>query len=147
MTREPPLHPIHLTLGARLVDFAGWDMPLQFSGVVAEHTAVRERVGLFDVSHLGQVFVSGAGAGPVLDAVLTANVAGLAEGRARYGLVLTDGADGADGADGGGVIDDLFVYHRPDSYLVVPNAANTDAVLEVLRAAAAGPQGPDSGSH
>lgn len=129
MTREPPLHPVHLALGARLVDFAGWDMPLQFSGVVAEHTAVRERVGLFDVSHLGQLMVTGAGAGRVLDAAVTANVSELEEWQARYGLVLTEE---------GGVIDDLFVYRRPDGYLVVPNAANTDAVLSVLRSVAAG---------
>lgn len=132
MIREPPLHPVHLALGARLVDFAGWDMPLQFSGVVAEHTAVRERVGLFDVSHLGQLMVTGAGAGRVLDAAVTANVSGLEEWRARYGLVLTGE---------GGVIDDLFVYRRPDGYLVVPNAANTDAVLSVLRSVAADSEG------
>jgi aminomethyltransferase len=115
------------------VDFAGWDMPLQFSGVVAEHTAVRERVGLFDVSHLGKVLVDGPGAVPTLDRALTANVAGIPEWRARYNLVLTDEA---------GVVDDLFVYRRPDGYLVVPNAANVEAVLAALDEAA----GPEAGA-
>jgi aminomethyltransferase len=127
VSRRSPLHGVHVELGARLVHFAGWEMPLQFSGVVAEHTAVRERVGLFDVSHLGTVRVRGAGAAQVLDAVVTANVAGIPQGRARYGLVLNDQA---------GVVDDLFVYARPDEYLVVPNAANTDAVIAAIAAAA-----------
>jgi aminomethyltransferase len=127
VSRRSPLQGVHRELGARLVDFAGWEMPLQFSGVVAEHTAVRERVGLFDVSHLGTVRVRGAGAAEVLDAVVTANVAGIPHGRARYGLVLDDQA---------GVVDDLFIYARPDEYLVVPNAANTDAVIAAITAAA-----------
>lgn len=134
MSREPPLHPVHVALGARLVDFAGWEMPLQFSGVVAEHTAVRERVGLFDVSHLGQLAVTGPDAARVLDATLTANVGGLSRWRARYGFVLTEA---------GGVVDDLFVYCRPDGYLVVPNAANTDAVLAALRATVTSVGGAD----
>ena len=124
MTRRSPLHGEHLALGARLVDFAGWDMPLQFSGVVAEHTAVRERVGLFDVSHLGKLLVEGPGAAEALERAVTNGVGSLPEWRARYNLVLTDG---------GGIVDDLFVYRRPDGWLVVPNAANTDAVLAAMR--------------
>lgn len=126
MTLRSPLHEAHVARGARLVDFAGWDMPLQFSGVVAEHTAVRERVGLFDVSHLGKLLVEGPGADGVLDRVVTSNVAGIQEWRARYGLVLTEA---------GGVIDDLFVYRRPEAYLVVPNASNTAAVLAAISGA------------
>ena len=111
-----------------MVDFAGWDMPLQFSGVIAEHQAVRSRVGLFDVSHLGKLTVQGPAAAQLLDQVVTQSVATLPEWRARYGLVLTPA---------GGVIDDLFVYRRPDGYVVVPNAANTLAVLAALEQAAA----------
>src|SRR3989440_296304 len=122
-----PLHEHHRALGGRLVDFAGWDMPLQFSGVVAEHTAVRERVGLFDVSHLGKLLVEGAGAIDALEWAVTNGVGSIPEWRARYNLVLTDT---------GGIVDDLFVYRRPDAWLVVPNAANVPAVLEAIRSAA-----------
>jgi aminomethyltransferase len=127
VTRRSPLHGEHLALGARLVDFAGWDMPLQFSGVVAEHTAVRERVGLFDVSHLGKLLVEGPQAAEVLERAVTNGVGSLPEWRARYNLVLTEA---------GGIVDDLFVYRRPDGYLVVPNAANTEAVLAAVGAGA-----------
>jgi glycine cleavage system T protein (aminomethyltransferase) len=126
-----PLYESHRALGGRLVDFAGWDMPLQFSGVVAEHTAVRERVGLFDVSHLGKLLVEGAGAVEALEQAVTNGVGSLPEWRARYNLVLT-------GA--GGIVDDLFVYRRPDAWLVVPNAANARAVHEAIRSLA----GPDT---
>ena len=132
MTFRSPLEAVHREAGGRLVDFAGWDMPLQFSGVLAEHEAVRERVGLFDVSHLGKLLVGGRGAEEALEYALTNAVAGLAPGRARYNLVLTEG---------GGIVDDLFLYHRPDGWLVVPNAANTDAVAASIRAAA--PAGTD----
>lgn len=139
MTRQSPLHQEHLALGGRLVDFAGWDMPLQFAGVLAEHTAVRERVGLFDVSHLGKLTLEGPDAAALLDATFTNDATGLAPWRARYNLALTPG---------GGIIDDLFVYRRPDpepgtgsgggtSFLVVPNAANAAAVVAALRQTAA----------
>ena len=114
----------HRRLGARVVEFAGWDMPLQFAGVVAEHRAVRNEVGVFDVSHLGKLRVSGAAGGDALQHALTADVLGLDVGRATYALVLTDG---------GGCIDDVFVYRRADDeWLVVPNAANVDAVASAI---------------
>jgi len=125
-----PLYEGHRALGGRLVDFAGWDMPLQFSGVVAEHTAVRERVGLFDVSHLGKLLVEGPGAIEALEQAVTNGVGSIPEWRARYNLVLTEA---------GGIVDDLFVYRRPDGLLVVPNAANAPAVLEAI-ASVAGPE-------
>lgn len=107
-------------------------MPLSFAGVVAEHAAVRERVGLFDVSHLGKLVVEGPGAGAALDQVVTGSASGLEPWRARYNLVLTPE---------GGIVDDLFVYRRPESYLVVPNAANTPMVLEAIRSAISGAGG------
>jgi aminomethyltransferase len=139
LSRRSPLHEEHIALGGRLVDFAGWDMPLQFAGVLSEHTAVRERVGLFDVSHLGKLTLEGPGAAALLDATFTNDSAGLAPWRARYNLALTPE---------GGIIDDLFVYRRPDagpdagpgegaSFLVVPNAANAAAVVAALRHTAA----------
>jgi len=108
--------------------FAGWDMPISYAGTVSEHTAVRERVGLFDVSHLGKVLVSGPAAAAFLDAQLTNRMADLSVGRARYSLICT--------AEGG-IVDDLIVYgDREDEFLAVPNAANRDSVFEQLRAGA-----------
>ena len=117
----------HRRLGARLIDFAGWDMPLQYEGVVAEHNAVRTDVGVFDVSHLGKLTMSGSAAEETLQAAVTADVASLPAGRATYALCL---------ADDGGCIDDVFVYRLGDAdFLVVPNAANVDAVAEAIRSA------------
>lgn len=123
MTYRSPLHDEHRALGARIVPFAGWEMPLQYSGVVAEHTAVRTRVGLFDVSHLGKLAVEGEGAEEMLDRLLPGRVAGVPVWTARYNLLLTEE---------GGIVDDLFVYRRPEAFVVVPNAANNDAVLAEL---------------
>jgi aminomethyltransferase len=146
--RETPLLQAHKDLGARLTEFAGWEMPLQYEGVVAEHNAVRQNAGLFDVSHLGKLLVDGAGAGEALQHALTTDVAGLEVGRATYSLVLTDD---------GGCIDDVFVYRLgDDSWMVVPNAANNAAVAGAVAEAGAEPvdawdrwailalQGPDS---
>ena len=125
MALRSPLHDEHVRLGARLVDFAGWEMPLQYAGVVGEHMAVRNAVGIFDVSHLGKLAVSGADAGAALDHALTADVSGLAVGRATYSLALTEE---------GGCIDDVFVYRLEDErWMVVPNAANVVAVAHALQ--------------
>lgn len=117
----------HRKLGARLIDFAGWDMPLQYSGVVAEHNAVRTEVGVFDVSHLGKLTMSGPDAEGTLQEAITADLAALEIGRATYALCLTED---------GGCIDDIFVYRLGESdFLVVPNAANVDAVAGAIRSA------------
>jgi aminomethyltransferase len=127
LTHRSPLFEEQAALGARMVSFGGWELPLSYRGVVAEHLAVRERVGLFDVSHLGKLVVEGAGAALALDRLLPGKVASLPVWRAGYNLLLTPE---------GGIVDDVFVYRRPDSFIVVPNAANTPAVLEAVRAAA-----------
>lgn len=120
----------HQALGARLTDFGGWQMPLQYSGVIAEHTAVRTAAGVFDVSHLGKLMVDGPDAGAALQRALTADVVALEPGRATYSLVLS--------AEGG-CIDDVFVYRLgADRWLVVPNASNVDAVADAIREAGAG---------
>ena len=122
--RASPLLAEHRRLGARLTEFAGWEMPLQYTGVIAEHNAVRTAAGLFDVSHLGKLRVSGKGAGRALQHALTADVLELPPGRASYSLVL---------ADSGGAVDDVFVYRLcEDEWLVVPNAANVTAVAEMI---------------
>ncbi|MEA2476536.1 MAG: aminomethyltransferase [Actinomycetota bacterium] len=138
----------HRALGARLTEFAGWDMPLQYVGVVSEHNAVRTGVGVFDVSHLGKLLVSGPDAEAAVDAAVTADIAALEVGRASYALALNDD---------GGCIDDVFIYRlAPDELLVVPNAANVAAVATSIESCGGSPtdewarwailavQGPDS---
>lgn len=125
-----PLHDRHVALGARMAAFAGWEMPLQYSGVVEEHAAVRQRVGLFDVSHLGTLDVVGPHAAAVVDEVLTNDLRRIRPGQAQYTLCCNDS---------GGVVDDLIVYlHTPSRLRLVPNAANATAVADRLRAAAPG---------
>lgn len=133
MTDAPllsPLHSRHVALGAKLGDFGGWSMPLEYAGggVVAEHTAVRERVGVFDVSHLGKAAVTGPGARAFVDSVLTNALDRIGPGKAQYTL-LCDAS--------GGVIDDLIAYLKDDEDLfLIPNASNTTEVVRVLEAAA-----------
>ncbi|VXB40154.1 glycine cleavage system aminomethyltransferase GcvT [Nocardioides sp. AX2bis] len=125
-----PLHDRHLALGAKLSEFGGWSMPLEYpTGVVAEHTAVRTGVGLFDVSHLGKATVTGPGAAAYLNATLSNDLGRIGPGRAQYTLCCDD--------ETGGVVDDLIVYYRSDEdLLLVPNAANTAEVVRRLRAGA-----------
>ena len=121
----------HRRLGAKIIDFAGWDMPLQYEGVISEHSAVRESCGMFDVSHLGKLTVKGGAQGESLQRAVTADILGLEVGRATYALALTDD---------GGCIDDIFVYRIDDEeWMVVPNAANVDAVAESIRECGADP--------
>ena len=123
-----PLHERHEALGAKFAEFGGWSMPLQYSGVVDEHTAVRQRVGLFDVSHLGKASVTGQGALEFVNSCLTNDLAKIEPGRAQYTLCCDDT---------GGVIDDLIVYLRADDdLLLVPNAANNAEVVRRLAEAA-----------
>lgn len=127
--RATPLLEVHRGLGARIVEFAGWDMPLQYEGIVAEHNTVRASAGVFDVSHLGKLSVRGPAAVPALQEALTADVEALEEGSATYSLVLTDE---------GGCVDDVFVYRLgPEDYMVVPNAANVAAVASAIRSSGA----------
>ncbi len=123
MTRSP-LHDEHLALGATLVDFAGWDMPLRYSGDVAEHIAVRTAAGLFDISHMGEIWVRGEQAAAGLDAAVVSGMERLPIGAAKYTMLCTPG---------GGVIDDLIVYRRDwDHFLIVSNASNVDTVTAEL---------------
>ncbi|HEY4229956.1 MAG TPA: glycine cleavage system aminomethyltransferase GcvT, partial [Thermoanaerobaculia bacterium] len=115
--RRTPLYDLHRELGARLIDFGGWEMPVQYAGILEEHRAVRERVGLFDVSHMGELEFRGAGALAALQRLTCNDVARLADGRIHYSALLTEQ---------GTFVDDILVYRRAaDSYLVVVNASNT----------------------
>jgi aminomethyltransferase len=124
-----PLQERHDSLGATMGPFGGWSMPISYpGGTVAEHTAVREAVGVFDVSHLGKLQVSGPGAADFVNSCLTADLARIGPGQAQYTLCCTAS---------GGVVDDLIAYlDGPDSVLLVPNAANSARVLELLTEAA-----------
>lgn len=124
--RRTALYEVHRALGARIVPFGGFEMPLQYAGIFAEHAAVRERAGLFDVSHMAQFELHGPGAGDWLDALTVNDVRGLAVGRARYN-VFTD--------ERGGARDDTIVYRlAPERWLVVVNAANAEAMWTYLEA-------------
>ena len=126
-----PLHDRHVALGARMAEFAGWEMPLEYAGggVLKEHTAVRESVGVFDVSHLGKLSVRGAGSAAFVNSCLSNDLKRIGPGRAQYTLCCD--------AESGGVVDDLIAYLRgDDEVFLVPNAANTAEVARRLTAAA-----------
>ena len=128
--RQTPLHSRHTELGAKMADFGGWDMPIEYAGTVAEHTAVREDVGVFDVSHMGYTEVTGPGAIAWLNTVVANDLDRVGAGQAQYNLLCDES---------GGVIDDLIVYRIDDDHaFIVPNASNSDAVVAALTAAAAG---------
>jgi aminomethyltransferase len=123
--KRSPLDEAHRELGAHMGVFGGWEMPISYAGTLSEHSSVRDRVGLFDVSHLGKIAVRGDEAGAFLDRVLSNRMTDLALGRARYTLMLTEEA---------GIVDDMIVYAiDPGELLVVPNAANVDEVERRMR--------------
>jgi aminomethyltransferase len=118
--KRTPLEDEHESLGAKMGEFAGWFMPIEYRGVLAEHTAVRTAVGMFDLTHLGKIDV----AGEWLQSVLTNDISRVETGAAQYNLILTED---------GGIVDDLIAYRVEDvRWLVVPNASNTEAVLAIL---------------
>jgi aminomethyltransferase len=128
-----PLHDRHAAVGAKFATFGGWEMPLEYAdgGVLKEHAAVREAVGLFDVSHLGKATVSGPGAAEFLNQCLSNDLGRIAPGQAQYTLCLDELT--------GGVVDDLIAYlHSPYDVFLIPNAANTAEVVRRLAAAAPG---------
>src|SRR3954471_6604607 len=120
-----PLYDRHLAVGARLVPFAGWEMPVQYEGVIPEHRAVRTGTGAFDVSHMGELTVEGAGARAFLQAVLSNDVERLEPGLAQYTLLTNER---------GGIVDDLIVYElEPQRFLLIVNASNREPDFAWLR--------------
>ena len=115
--KRTPLYDRHVALGARMVEFGGWQMPVQYSGIVDEHSAVRNAAGLFDISHMGEFYVKGTDALAFLQHVATQDVASIGAGLANYALLCRPD---------GGIVDDIFIYHLPDGYLVVVNASNIE---------------------
>jgi aminomethyltransferase len=137
---QSPIHDRHVALGGKFAEFGGWSMPIEYAGagVVKEHTAVRESVGLFDVSHLGKAMVTGPGAADFVNATLSNDLRRIGPGQAQYTLCLDD--------ETGGIVDDLIVYYRDDEHvLLVPNAANTTEVVRRLTEAA--PEGVTVTNH
>ncbi|MEV0326278.1 glycine cleavage system aminomethyltransferase GcvT [Micromonospora echinospora] len=129
--RRSPLHERHTAAGAKFAPFGGWEMPLEYAGggVLKEHTAVREAVGVFDVSHLGKVRVTGPGAAGFVNSCLSNDLDRIGPGRAQYTLCCDDAT--------GGVVDDIIAYLHDDEHVfLIPNAANTAEVTRRLRAAA-----------
>jgi aminomethyltransferase len=128
--KRTPLYEAHVAAGAKLVPFAGWEMPISYEGVRAEHLAVRAACGVFDVSHMGEIETSGPQAGDLLQRLLSNDVSKLAMGGAQYSVICRED---------GGILDDLFTY-RPDDqrYLTVTNAANHERDLAWFSEHAAG---------
>ncbi|MFJ9631229.1 glycine cleavage system aminomethyltransferase GcvT [Streptomyces sp. NPDC091280] len=128
--RRTALDALHRSLGATMTDFAGWDMPLRYGSERDEHLAVRTKAGLFDLSHMGEITVTGPQAARLLDHALVGNIASVGVGRARYTMICR--------ADGG-ILDDLIVYRLAESeYMVVANASNAQTVLDALTERAEG---------
>jgi aminomethyltransferase len=129
------LYEEHKKLGASFTDFGGWQMPLKYSSELAEHHAVRKSAGIFDLSHMGEVWVTGPDAAAFLDYALVGKISAMAVGKAKYSLICQED---------GGIIDDLITYRRPaggdgtDKFLVVPNAGNAKVVAQALAERAAG---------
>ena len=137
--KRTALYDEHRKLGASFTDFGGWQMPLKYSSELAEHHAVRNSAGLFDLSHMGEVWVTGPDAAAFLDYALVGKISAMAVGKAKYSLICNED---------GGIIDDLITYRRPaaagtapgstDRFLVVPNAGNAGVVAAALAERAAG---------
>ena len=120
--KRTPLYDSHLSAGARMVPFGGWDMPVQYSGIISEVESVRTKVGIFDVSHMGRLYISGPSATEFLDWMLTGSASNLRIGRARYCMICNSV---------GGVIDDTIFYKLEEqNYLLIPNAGNRNAVVD-----------------
>src|SRR5438105_7363909 len=120
MPQRTPLYDWHVAHGARMVDFAGWDMPVQYTGIVEEHQAVRTAAGLFDISHMGRLWFAGPNALALVQKIYTNNAATLKEGQVRYGLVCNED---------GGILDDVLVYGWKDGLGMVVNASNREKIV------------------
>lgn len=120
--KKTPLHPIHKELGAKMISFAGWEMPVQYNGIIEEHLATREKAGLFDISHMGELVVSGNDATEFLDYVTCNDITKIQENQVQYNAIVNEK---------GGVVDDVTIYKIQDNhYFICSNAANFSLVYE-----------------
>ena len=140
MPKRTPLFEVHRNLGAKLIDFSGWEMPVQYTSIMDEHLAVRTAAGLFDISHMGEILVTGTAAEVFLNAILTNDVRNLVTGHGQYSLICNER---------GGVIDDLYVYRiAATEYLLIINASRTEVdVAWLYQQLAAYPHHPFVGLH
>ncbi len=122
--KHTPLYDVHVAAGARMVEFGGWEMPVQYTSLLAEHRAVRSSLGLFDLSHMGEFYFSGPDAEANLQRLLSNDVTALKPGRAQYTLLCNEN---------GGIVDDVILYRLKEEYLLVVNAGNTDKDREWIR--------------
>jgi len=119
-----PLSEWHVAHGAKMAEFSGWNMPIQYTGIIQEHEHTRKNASIFDICHMGEFIVSGSGAAPALDRILSTNIATLAEGKCRYGFLLNKH---------GGIIDDLITYRlKPEKFLLVVNASRIEQDFSVI---------------
>ncbi|QWF22309.1 glycine cleavage system aminomethyltransferase GcvT [Nocardioides sp. LMS-CY] len=130
MSKITPLHAVHECLGASFTDFGGWHMPVRYTSDIAEHYAVRQAAGIFDLCHMGEIEIEGTDAGRALDRALVGNLSAVAVGKAKYSMMCDEA---------GGILDDLVVYRLADEhFMVVANAANSETVLAEFRSRAHG---------
>ena len=129
--KQTTLHARHVALGARMIDFGGWDMPVTYSDIATEHAAVRQSAGLFDLGHMGRIAISGPDGRTLVQKSQTNDLERIPEGQIRYALLL---------ADDGGVIDDILVHNRGHDVYLVVNASNREVVLAHLAELARGLQ-------
>jgi len=123
MSKRTPLYQAHIDMGAKMVEFAGWEMPLSYTGIIEEHLAVRNAAGLFDIGHMGKIKVEGEGALPLIQKLTTNDASRLEVDQAQYSIVCNEA---------GGVIDDILVYRLPGFYMIISNAVNFDRVLNLF---------------
>ena len=126
---ETPLHQWHVDQNGRMVDFAGWSMPVQYSSIIDEHHQTRRAIGMFDVSHMGRIYFSGDNVDTFLDGLTTRRVAGVECGKIRYSLMTNQA---------GGILDDVLVYHLPDRdgkpfHMMVVNASNRQKIVDWIK--------------
>lgn len=124
MLQRTPLFATHVAMGARMVEFGGWEMPVQYRGIIEEHQAVRQRAGIFDICHMGRFLVRGAQAEEFLQYLVSSNVAAIGPGQSNYGLLCRPD---------GGIVDDIFIYHLQNEFLIVVNASNRQKDWEWLQ--------------
>jgi len=128
--KKTPLYEVHIKLGGRMIDFGGWALPVQYTGIIEEHLAVREKAGLFDVSHMGEIIVEGPDAASYIQGIITNDITGLCIGQISYSPMCYHN---------GGVVDDLLVYKLNDEkFLIIVNASNTDKDYEWMKSNLAG---------
>lgn len=122
--KHTPLYHEHIKLKGKMIEFASWELPVYYSSIVEEHLAVRSKAGLFDVSHLGRLEITGEDAQALIQYAITNDITKLTDWNIQYSLVCNEK---------GGILDDILVYKYPDHYLMIVNAANTDTILAVLK--------------